>query len=155
MSTRWIEVIVGLFILLGILGLVNLAVKVSGLEDFGQGKNYIVLADFSDIGNLKLGAPVRMAGVTVGRVAGIALDPSTFQARVTMGIQDAFNNIPSDSAASIYTQGILGSNYISLDAGFASTSLKDGSVIATTHSALILEQLIGQLLYQFKNKAST
>lgn len=155
MSTRWIEIIVGLFILLGVLGLVNLAVKVSGSEDFGQGKAYIVSADFSDIGNLKLGAPVRMAGVTVGRVAGIALDPSSFQARVTMGIQDSFHNIPSDSAASIYTQGILGSNYISLDPGFSSASLKDGSVIATTHSALILEQLIGQLLYQFKNKAST
>jgi phospholipid/cholesterol/gamma-HCH transport system substrate-binding protein len=151
MRNKTLEVIVGLFMVVGFLGLLFLAFQVSGLTLFQRAGTYQVSAEFEDIGSLKVRAPVQISGVTVGRVSSIVLDPQSMRAKVMMDIYDSYNNIPVDSSASIYTQGILGSNYIALGAGFEQESLKDGGRIDTTHSALILENLIGQLLFSLKS----
>ena len=147
MKGRRIEFLVGLFIILGALGVVSLAVKVSGLNDFGVGPSYVVYADFANVGDLKPGAPVRIGGVKIGQVESINLDNSSFVAKVTMQLSSMYDRVPVDTAASIYTQGLLGSNYISLEPGFSENSLQNGSTLTTTHSAVILEQLIGKFLY--------
>ena len=155
MKGRRIEFLVGLFILLGALGIVNLAVKVSGLNDFGVGSSYTVYADFSNVGDLKPGAPVRIGGVKIGQVDSIDLDANSFAAKVTMQLSTAYNHVPVDTAASIYTQGLLGSNYISLEPGFSENSLQNGAALTTTHSAVILEQLIGKFLYNAEKGDNT
>jgi len=148
---KMLEVIVGLFMIVGFLGLLFLAFKVSGLTLSRQSDNYQISADFDDIGSLKIRAPVEVSGVTVGRVSNIVLDSESFRARVIMDVNKKYNNIPVDSSASIFTQGILGSNYVALSPGYEPDSLKAGSKIETTHSALILENLIGQLLFSLKS----
>jgi phospholipid/cholesterol/gamma-HCH transport system substrate-binding protein len=150
-----LETIVGLFMILGFFGLIFLAFKVSGLTTASQGQTYEISADFDDIGSLKVRAPVQVSGVTIGRVASIGLDPQSFRAHVVLRIDKKYNNLPIDSSASIYTQGILGSNYIALGPGFETENLGQGGHIETTHSALILENLIGQLLYSFKSGSNT
>lgn len=155
MRSKIIDFIVGLFILAGFLGLLLLAFKVSGLTTaIGNNHYYRVVAEFDNIGDLSVRAPVSVSGVTVGRVSSIQLDPITFRAKVNLQIDNRFNQFPRDTSASILTQGLLGSNYISLSPGFDQTSLKSGDVIETTHSALILENLIGQLLYNLKGDDS-
>ena len=148
MKTRTVEIVVGLFLLAGILSLVMLAFQVSGLANVVGRNGYEVKADFDNIGDLRIHAPVSIGGVHVGEVMGIQLNPSTFKAVVTMHIDPNQNAIPTDSSASIFTEGLLGSNYISLTPGFSDTNLKNGDKIQTTHSALILENLIGQLMYK-------
>lgn len=150
MRNRTIEVIVGLLMVAGFLGLLFLAFKVSGLSISSQGKSYDIIADFDDIGSLKIRAPVMVSGVNVGRVSDISLDPNTYRARITLQISRQYNKLPTDTSASIYTQGILGSNYIALAPGFETENLQPGGRIDTTHSALILENLIGQLLFSLK-----
>lgn len=150
MRNRTLEIIVGIFMVVGFIGLLFLAFKVSGLTLSSSGPTYQITADFDDIGSLRLRAPVQVSGVTVGRVADINLDPTTFRARVTLQIDSKYNDLPVDTSASIFTQGILGSNYIALTPGFETESMKDGGHIDTTHSALILENLIGQLLFSLK-----
>ncbi len=150
MGKRSIEAIVGLFILAALLGLLLLAFRVSGLTDIGNGNYYAVYAEFDNVGGLRVRAPVAISGVAVGRVAAITLDPQTFKAKVLMRINEN-TKIPLDSTASIFTQGILGSNYVSLSPGFESKNMKADGMIQTTHSALILENLIGQLLFILKN----
>ena len=103
------------------------------------------------MGDLKPGAPVKMGGVRVGQVHAIELDPQTFDAEVILYIDNHFKSIPADSSASIYTQGLLGSSYISLEPGFDEQVLKNDSMIQTTHSAVILEHLIGKFLYSVKS----
>lgn len=154
MRNKTLEMIVGLFMIVGFLGLLFLAFKVSGLSVNSQGDNYQITADFDNIGSLKVRAPVQVSGVTVGRVEAINLDPDSFRARVTLKIDNKYNDLPIDTSASIFTQGILGSNYISLSPGYETTSLKSGGRIETTHSALILEDLIGQLLFSLKSDKS-
>jgi len=144
--------IVGLFMLAGIAALSVLAFKVSGFSNF-QGHGYYTLtAEFDNIGGLKVRAPVRIAGVTIGRVRGIVLDKISFRAKVLLAIDSVDNNLPTDTAASILTEGILGSNFIGLTPGFEETFLSDGDAITTTHPAIILENLIGQLLFHLKDK---
>ncbi len=150
MRTRSLEFIVGLFMIAGIVGLVILAFQVSGLTLIGNGDYYVVNAEFDNIGSLKVRAPVSVGGVTVGRITDISLDPTSFRAKVTMQIKDKFNRFPIDTSASILTEGLLGSNYISLTPGFEKKTLRQGDAIETTHSALILENLIGQLLFNMK-----
>ncbi|MBS0350033.1 MAG: outer membrane lipid asymmetry maintenance protein MlaD [Proteobacteria bacterium] len=150
---RTIEVIVGLFMVLAFLALIFLAFEVSGIN-FSSHKTYYLTADFDDIGSLKVRAPVQVSGVTVGRVSDINLDPKTFRARVTLEISAQYNDLPIDTSASIFTQGILGSNYIALSPGYEAENLKSGGHIDTTHSALILENLIGQLLFSLKSDKS-
>lgn len=142
-----IEFWVGLFLLLGIAGLVVLAFKVSGLSTTIGEKTYSIYATFDNVGGLKVRSQVAMAGVRIGEVSKIELDEKTFRAKVTMKIISTFNEIPADSSASILTEGLLGSNYISISPGFDETFLKEGSQMVETHSALILENLIGQFLY--------
>ena len=154
MRNRVIDFVVGLFILAGLLGLILLAFQVSGLTTVGNSNFYTVSAEFDNIGGLSVRAPVSVSGVTVGRVSLIQLDPVTFRAKVILQINTHFNQFPRDTSASILTQGLLGSNYISLTPGFETSVLRGGDVIETTHSALILENLVGQLIYNLKNGGS-
>jgi phospholipid/cholesterol/gamma-HCH transport system substrate-binding protein len=136
----------GLFVLLGFAALFFLTTQTTskGLS-FGGGHHYDVTAKFDNIGDLKVGAPITMAGVEVGRVANIGFDPKEYKAVVTMRLNDKFNQIPADSDAAINTQGLLGGKYIALTAGGAETFLKDKDQIGgVTQSALVLENLIGQ-----------
>ena len=145
------EMSVGLFIILTVAALFFLAFKVSGVGGLGGEKYYTVTCNFDNVGDLKKSSAVTMSGVKIGQVEDIKLDPDSLQAKATLRIYDKFNNIPADSSASILTQGLLGSNYIGLTPGFDTETLKNKSTINTTHSALILENIIGQLVYSLKN----
>lgn len=147
MRNRWLELSVGIFILAGFFALLVLAFKVSGLTEMGNGSYYLLKAEFDNIGDLKVRAPVTISGVTVGRVSEIKLDEHSFRANVQLQIKKAYSDIPVDTSARILTQGLLGSNYIGLSPGFDSQFLKPGNRIETTHSAIILENLIGQLMF--------
>lgn len=158
MRNHWLEVGVGFFIIAALCGLMMLAFKVSGLTDIGDGHYYTVTADFDNIGGLKVRAPVTVSGVKVGRVADIQLDPKTYRAAVTLQIDNGYKDLPVDTSASILTQGLLGSNYISLSPGYEQQMIKPDGRIETTHSALILENLIGQLMFNLsgdKNKSTS
>ena len=146
---RVVETYVGLFMLLAIAGLVFLAFKVSGLTDSNYSSSYTVTAPFDTIGSLKVRAPVKVAGVAIGRVTAITLDKDSYRADVTM-VLNANYQMPTDSNASIYTEGLLGSNYINISPGYGETMLKNGDVIVQTTSALVLERLIGQYLFNVK-----
>lgn len=152
LQEKKLETAVGFFLLFSIVALLVLALKVSSLGDYSAIKGYGVTAIFSNIGDLKVRAPVTIAGVRVGEVSKVQIDAKTFKAMVTLHINKTQTRLPVDSSASIYTQGLLGSNYISLRPGFDDQHfLKNGSQITDTHSALILEDLIGQLLFSLKN----
>lgn len=155
LSQRTIETCVGLFLVAAILSLIALAFKVSGLTSFFQTPGYTVSADFDEIGQLKVRASVKMGGVTVGEVTGIKLDPTSFKAIVKMRINSSVNEIPSDSSVSILTAGLLGDNYVAITPMYGTEFLKDGSVIQETHSAMILEKLIGQFMYKISNSGSS
>ncbi|HEY6510889.1 MAG TPA: outer membrane lipid asymmetry maintenance protein MlaD [Burkholderiaceae bacterium] len=150
MSKRGIESLVGLFVLLGILALTFIALKAANLASFGQRDGYMLQARFDNIGGLKVRAPVRSAGVVVGRVKSIRLDPKTFQGLVTMEI-DRDLQFPKDSSAKIQTAGLLGDQYIGLEAGGDDKNLVAGDTVTQTQSAVVLENLIGQFLF---NKAA-
>ncbi len=150
MQQRNTQTMVGIFVVIVILAFVFLAFKVSGLTSLSSGHGYNITASFNNIGGLKLRAPVRISGVTVGTVTDIILDPVTFNAVVTMDIENSQGQIPVDTSASIFTEGLLGANYINLTPGYQTTYLKEGSQIKVTKSALILENLIGQLLFNVK-----
>jgi phospholipid/cholesterol/gamma-HCH transport system substrate-binding protein len=146
-SQRTVESCVGLFLVFAIFALITLAFKVSGLTTFFKQNSYTVVASFEDIGQLKPRSAVKMGGVTIGEVTGISLD-SNYHAKVTMDIHSKINNIPDDSSASILTAGLLGDNYIAINPMYSETFLKSGSEIQDTHSALVLEKLIGQFLFK-------
>jgi phospholipid/cholesterol/gamma-HCH transport system substrate-binding protein len=150
MNKKGIETLVGLFVLLGIVGVVFLALKAANLGSFNGGDTYPVLARFDNIGGLKVRAPVRSAGVTVGRVASISLDAKTYQGVVRLEIQRDFL-FPTDSSAKILTSGLLGDQYIGLEPGAEEKTLASGDSIKQTQSAVVLENLIGQFLF---NKAA-
>jgi phospholipid/cholesterol/gamma-HCH transport system substrate-binding protein len=150
MSTRSTETLVGLFVLLGLAALFFLALKAANLGNFNTEATYPVTARFDNIGGLKVRAPVRSAGVTVGRVTAITLDPKTYQGVVSMDIRVGFQ-FPKDSSAKILTAGLLGDQYVGLEPGAAEASLGSGATITQTQSALVLENLIGQMLF---NKAA-
>lgn len=150
-NNRAIEAVVGLFLMAAFVALLILAFWVSGLTTLGNGNHYTLYADFDNIGGLKVRAPVAIAGVKVGKVTNIVLDPKTFRARVTIQVENQVHDIPFDSSASVLTQGLLGANYISIAPGFEEKELKPGETIGTTHSALILENVVGQLIYNVKN----
>jgi len=147
-SQRVLETWVGLFMLAAIAALVVLAFKVSGLTGFFRGDTYEVTAYFDNIGGLKLRAPVKVGGVVIGEVDQISLDPNTFRAIVKLRVESKFNDIPTDSSASILTSGLLGDNYIELTPMYGQSYLKEGSTIEYTHPAIILEKLIGQFLFK-------
>lgn len=152
LQVKKLETAVGFFLLFSIVALLILALKVSSLGIYSGTKGYRITAVFGNIGDLKVRAPVTIAGVRIGEVSAVQIDPKTFKAVVALHINENQTHLPSDSSASIYTQGLLGSNYISLTPGFDDQHfLKNGSRIINTHSALILEDLIGQLLFSLKN----
>ncbi|MFP4209301.1 MAG: outer membrane lipid asymmetry maintenance protein MlaD [Wenzhouxiangella sp.] len=145
-SSHQIELTAGLFMLLAVAALVFLALQATD-RGVVAGGSYHVSAHFSDIGSLKPRAKVNMAGVTVGSVERIELDPATFEARVTLRIADQFDELPEDTSASIVTAGILGDQYVSLEPGGSPEVLADGDSILLTNSALVLEQLISRYLF--------
>lgn len=152
MYSKSVQVWVGLFVVAGMASLLMLSMKVSNISAFTETEGYEVKAHFENIGGLKVRSPVTMAGVVVGRVSSIGFDPTTFEAVVTMNIQNQYNNIPEDTSASIFTSGLLGEQYIGLEAGGAEEILKQGSEIRLTQSAVVLEQLIGQFLVSQADK---
>lgn len=148
MHSRTVEIWVGLFVALGLVALLMLSMKVSNLAGFNGEEGYEVNAYFSNIGGLKIKSPVKMAGVTVGRVSNISFDDSRYEALVKLKIESKYNKIPLDTGASIFTAGLLGEQYIGLEAGGEEDYLHEGDSLMLTQSAVVLEQLIGQFLYQ-------
>lgn len=145
-----VDFMVGLFVLLGALGLVFLALKAGNLSSFTAGDQYRVTAEFDNIGGLKPRAPVKSAGVTVGRVANINLDPVTFRAVVSLDLEEGFE-FPKDSSARILTSGLLGEQYVGIEVGGDLENLGSGEKFSRTQSAVVLENLISQFLF---NRAS-
>ncbi len=149
MNNRAIEIGVGVFVALGIAALFMLAMQVSNLGTIGggDGDSYRISATFSNVGGLKVRAPVTVSGVRVGRIDAIDYDLQAYEAVVIMRIDSAYDRFPEDTTASIFTSGLLGEQYIALEPGGAMKNLVDGSRIQLTQSALVLEQIIGQFLY--------
>ena len=147
MNKRSTEIFVGLFVLLGAVGLLFLALKAANLGGFSGGREtYTLTARFDNIGGLKARAPVRSAGVSVGRVTSIKLDTVTYQGLVTMEVSKDIE-FPRDSSAKILTSGLLGDQYIGMEAGGDPELLKAGDRVTQTQSAVVLENLIGQFLF--------
>ena len=146
MQSRSLEIGVGLFLLAGLLALLLLALRVSGLSATSAGDTYRLYAHFDNIAGLTTRAKVTMAGVTIGKVTAIDLDHDSYTGRVTMEIEAKVDNLPLDSTASILTAGLLGEKYIGLSVGGEEELLKDGSTIHDTQSSLVLEDLIGKFL---------
>jgi phospholipid/cholesterol/gamma-HCH transport system substrate-binding protein len=138
---------VGIFVILATVALLFLAYQVSGFSTRLQGAQYHVVANFGNIGSLKVRAPVRIAGVRVGAVKEIVLDMDRYQAKVTIQIVEDVK-LPSDSSARILTEGLLGANYIELVPGVDEQRLGDGGMIADTQSALVLENIVSKLMYK-------
>jgi len=177
MTTRIMEIWVGLFVAGGIAALFMLSMKVSNLSTYSSDKGYDVSAYFEDISGLKVRSAVTMSGVRIGRVKSIIFDKKRLSALVTMEIEGEYDTLPDDSSASIYTAGLLGEKYIGLEAGAGSTdceefsmddsgevsvednagkdcapkSLRQGSQIKLTQDSLVLEKLIGQFISKFLN----
>ncbi len=145
MGKKSIETLVGLFVLLGIAGLVFLSLKAANLASFRTGDTYTLQARFDNIGGLKARAPVRSAGVTIGRIGSISFDPQTYQGVVKMQI-DRRLKFPRDTSAKILTAGLLGDQYVGLEPGADEKMLDDGDFIRQTQSAVVLENLIGQII---------
>lgn len=179
MTTRTVEIWVGIFVAAGLAALFMLAMKVSNLSSYSSQGGYDVIARFDDASGLKVRSPVTMAGVTLGRVSHIGFDPKTYQAVVTMRIEGQYNKLPDGTSANIYTAGLLGEKYIGLSPGPASDPcqdeelqaqlagrkpdlkgmkcgphyLKQGSVIKLTQGSLVLEKLIAQFVSKFMDKS--
>ncbi len=151
-STRTVEISTGLFVLLGFASLFFLVTQITNRELSVGNDSYEVHAQFGNVGSLKSGAAVSMAGVTVGRVESIAYDQDVYKAIVRMRINSQFDRIPADSYASIMTSGLLGGQYVGLDAGGAEEYLKDGDRITEVQDALVLENLINQLAASFTRR---
>lgn len=149
-SRKSLELWVGLFVAAGIMALAMLAFKVGNLTTSDVLDGYKITAHFDNVGGLKVKAAVTMAGVRIGRVSAIAFDANRYQAVVTMDIDGRYKNIPADSTANILTSGLLGDQYIGVEPGGDETYLKSGDNILRTQSALVLEKLVGQMIF---NKA--
>ncbi len=147
MNRATLDLWVGIFVALGIAALVLLALKVSNAStSFRPDQEYTVAAEFQNIGSLKAGAPVRSAGVMVGRVGSVGFDTEKYVARVVLKIDGRYP-FPTDTTAAVQTSGLLGEQYVGLEAGGDDQRLKDGDVIRLTQSAVVLEKLIGQVLF--------
>lgn len=140
------DTLVGLFVAVGIAALFYLALQVSNLGNYTGSNTYTVIAHFQNSGGLKVKSAVSVAGVRIGRVSKITLDPSSYESVVEMSIESQFNKLPSDSGASIYTAGLLGEQYISIDPGSSEEYLKNKSTIDITSSAIVLEEMIGKFM---------
>ncbi|MDO8437010.1 MAG: outer membrane lipid asymmetry maintenance protein MlaD [Nitrosomonadaceae bacterium] len=150
MQRTTMDLWVGLFVTAGIGALLVLALKVGNMGTYSAAQSYTLMGNFENIGGLKPRAPVKSAGVVVGRVVDIQFNPETFDAVVTMSIDSRYQ-FPKDTFASILTSGLLGEQYIGLAAGGDEVTLKSGDKVMKTNSAMVLEEMIGRFLF---NKAS-
>jgi len=155
MQTKKSEIWVGVFLVLALLAALFICLKAADVSSMRTEPTYRVYATFDNIGGLKARSPVRIGGVVIGRVADITLDPKTYLPRVALDIEDRYNQIPDTSSLAIRTSGLLGEQYIALNVGFddpemGTSMLKEGSTIQDTKSAMVLEDLIGQFLYNSK-----
>lgn len=146
-QSRTIEIGVGLFVAAGLAAIFVLAMKVSNIAQIGDKDGYQVSARFENVGGLKVRSPITMGGVRIGRVADIRYDDRTYEAVVTLNIEGKYQRIPEDSSANIYTAGLLGEQYVSIQPGGSEAFLENGGRIAHTQGSLVLEQLIGQFLF--------
>ena len=151
-STRTVEISTGLFVLLGFAALFFMVTQITNRELSVDGASYDVTAQFENIGSLKPGAAVSMAGVTVGRVDSISFDQNVYKAVVKMRIASNYNRIPNDSDAAIMTSGLLGGQYVGITAGGSDEFLKQGDRIELVQDALVLENLINQLVASFMGR---
>ena len=153
-QNRSVEIAVGIFVAAGLGALFVLAMKVSNLNAFSNEAGYLLEARFDNIGGLKERAPVTMAGVRVGRVAEIGFDNETYEAVVKLKIENRYNTLPKDSSASIYTSGLLGEQYVAVEPGGDMEYMKANDRFKITQSALVLEEMIGQFLFQKAEEGS-
>ncbi len=153
MQRATLDLWVGIFVVAGIVAILFLALKVGNLGNFENGETYVVKASFDNIGGLKARAPVKSAGVVVGRVAEIGFDPKSYEATVTISLDSRYP-FPKDSSASIMTSGLLGEQYVALDAGGDTKMLANGDTLRITQGAVVLENLIGQFLYNKGDSAA-
>ena len=148
-----IEFAVGAFLLLALASLMVLAIaSTNGKFGFG-GDHYEITARFTNLGPLRENAPVKVGGVAIGRVSDIALDPVKLDSVVTMAIDDRYSDLPADTSAAILTSGLLGEQYIGLEAGGDIEMLRDGDRVMLSQSAVVLEKLIGQFLFDRASEA--
>ena len=152
MQYKWLEISVGLFVSVAIAALFFLALQVSNFSSFQDKGSYTVIAHFENIGGLKEKALVSMAGVPIGRVSSIRFDAENYDALVNIRIDAQYNNLPTDTSASILTAGLLGDKYIGLTPGGLDENLQEGDTIELTQSALVLERLISQFLFNSADK---
>lgn len=150
MNRKMMDLWVGIFVVAGFAAILFLALRVGNVSSANFAETYQLNARFDNIGGLKVRGPVKSAGVVVGRVTGISFDPQTYEAVVTMTIDSRYR-FPKDTFASILTAGLLGEQYIGLEAGGDEKMLQSGDAFAQTQSAVVLEKLIGQFMF---NKAS-
>lgn len=153
MQTKKFEIWVGAFLLIALIAIIFICLRVANVTSLRSEPTYSISATFDNIGGLKVSSPVRLGGVVIGRVSDIALDPKTYLPRVTLDIDDRYNQIPDTSSLAIRTSGLLGEQYLALNMGFndpemGTSILKDGGTIQDTKSAMVLEDLIGQFLYK-------
>lgn len=152
MVERWVNVLVGLFVLAALMALVFLGFQASNMSGFKAGKSYELVAYFNDVSGLNKQASVTMAGVQVGRVKSIELDQERFQAKVVLEISNRYDALPVDTSADILTAGLLGEKYIGLVGGGDVVYLKKGDTIQYTGSSFVLEKLIQQFISQMSMK---
>jgi phospholipid/cholesterol/gamma-HCH transport system substrate-binding protein len=150
MNRSTIDLWVGIFVVAGIGALLFLALKVGNLASFSSSRSYQVQAKFANIGGLKVRGPVKSAGVVVGRIVDIRFDNESYEALVSMSIDQSYS-FPRDTTAKILTSGILGEQYVGLEAGGDAKMLEAGATLRLTQSAVVLENLISQFLF---NKAA-
>lgn len=148
-ANKTLELWVGIFVVAGVLALTMLSFKVGNLTSSDVGDGYNISARFSNIGQLKVKAPITLGGVRIGRVSNIHIDKN-FYAVATLNISGQYNNLPKDTSAAILTAGLLGEQYVALEPGGDDAVLVDGDELSITQSAMVLEKLISQFLY---NKA--
>ena len=147
MTSRKIEVMVGLFVAAAVAAFFMLAMSVSNMSSYGNANGYQLMARFDNVGGLKVRSPVAAGGVRIGRVTEIQYNSESYEAVVSMSIEQQYNKFPVDTAASILTSGLLGEQFVGFEPGAEEDILKDGDTIDLTQSALVLEQIIGQFLY--------
>jgi len=146
MQRATLDLWVGIFVVAGIAAILFLALKVGNMGSFDSASTYTVKASFENIGGLKVRAPIKSAGVVVGRVSNIGFDSKTYEATVSLKLDTRYK-FPKDTSASIMTSGLLGEQYIALEAGGEEKMLSDGDTLKITQGAVVLENLIGQFLY--------
>ncbi|EHH0682472.1 outer membrane lipid asymmetry maintenance protein MlaD [Vibrio vulnificus] len=157
-QTRKTELWVGSFVLAGICAILVIIFQVADVKGLGSDNTYTLKAQFDNIGSLKVRSPVKVGGVVIGRVSDISLNPETLVPVVSLSINSLYNQFPETSSVQILTSGLIGEQYIGLVPGFVfedEQMLKDGDFIEDTKSALVLEDLIGQVLYSVGNKDET